>query len=696
MNSFSQQQLTASTSAIDNFRRGTALWGILLAQMQSGKTETYLRIACELLELKLVDFVVIFSGNSEIDLCEQVYENVKEEQRYVKNAAKKPSSFWPKWENSMKIKYAHLDEDDIEDKIGRKFKYQKKISVVWGTELNQYSGPTERTLFIWEEAHFAQNITQRPDKFLKKIGISANGNIDSLRKNQNLVLSVSATPFSELADIHHFNQEKFVIKMEPGTSYVSVKQIRDSNRLKGWSNLKDGLQNAFALYDPSFGPQYVVIRVSKKTEEDVREICAQRGWKVVIHDSVSKERDEGKKTWDSMDKAPERNTAILIRGMCRMGKNMQKKHLLFVFETAKKSATDTILQGLLGRSCGYSEGSDRVYVFIANKIIESKELDRYIELWDNDGVTILPNNANNLIANKETKYKHPIIPFAIENAFNPTDSNKTVMRNVRNLLKNTQFVPPKTEEAQFQEIKARLLAQKTDYEKNEIVVHNVCDNVKANDRRRENQELYQWKWRKFCEKIMHYNSTPNMCPEHLWHTGIKTIKGNYTFEEGRIINIFRYDNDMPEYGIKAGTVYIYGVTNVRNSVFSEKTNIPRTTQKEVFAHHLEDRTEIFSNGAFTIDLSVETATSESQMYDGLNTIITVSAQFPNSERKIHSCWDDETQTYKGILVNDLIYESLTRGRIFNEIKTRFGVTLKTEKAEQQNIANFIRLTSISW
>ncbi len=693
MNSFSQQQLTASTSAIDNFRRGTALWGILLAQMQSGKTETYLRIACELLELKLVDFVVIFSGNSEIDLCEQVYENVKEEQRYVKKPLKKPSSFWPKYLASKEEALLSVPEQFRSAVlVGMKTEWKDKISVVWGTELNQYSGPTERTLFIWEEAHFAQNITQRPDKFLKKIGISANGNIDSLRKNQNLVLSVSATPFSELSDIHHFNQEKFVVKMEPGTNYVGVKQIRDSNRLYGWSNLKDGLQNAFALYNPSFGPQYVVIRVSKKTEENVREICAQKGWKVVIHDSVSKERDEGKKTWDSMDKAPERNTAILIRGMCRMGKNMQKKHLLFVFETAKKSATDTILQGLLGRSCGYSEGSDRVYVFIANKIIESKEIDRYIELWDNDGITILPNNANNLIANKETKYKHPIIPFAIENVFNTTDSNKTVMRKVRNLLENTQFVPPKTEQSQFKEIKNRLLAL-IDYKKNIRVVHNVCDNVEVNDRKIKNNEpTYQLKWRKFCEEIKRYNTTPDMCPEHLWHTGIKDSTG----EEGRIINIFRYDKDMPEYGIKAGTVYIYGVTEVRNSVFSEKTNIPRTTQKEVFAHQLEDRTEIFSNGAFTIDLSVETATSESQMYDGLNTIITVSAQFPNSERKIHSCWDDNSQTYKGILVNDLIYESLTRGRIFNEIKTRFGVTLKTEKAEQQNIANFIRLTSISW
>ena len=56
MKHFSQQQLKASNEAIENFVKGTALWGILLAQMQSGKTDTYLRIACELLEKNMVDY----------------------------------------------------------------------------------------------------------------------------------------------------------------------------------------------------------------------------------------------------------------------------------------------------------------------------------------------------------------------------------------------------------------------------------------------------------------------------------------------------------------------------------------------------------------------------------------------------------------------------------------------------------------
>ncbi|NDA63624.1 MAG: hypothetical protein EBX50_16565 [Chitinophagia bacterium] len=405
LKNFSQQQLKASNEAIENFVKGAALWGILLAQMQSGKTDTYLRIACELLDKNLVDFVVIFSGNSETDLCDQVYENVKEEQRNVKNPVAKSSSFWPKYLSSKEESLASVPQQFRSFALeGMKSTNKAKISIVWGTELNNYSGPTERTLFIWDEAHFAQNITQRPDKFLKKIGISANGDSSLLKQKQNMVLSVSATPFSELSDIHHMNQAKFVIKMEPGETYVSVKQIRDSKRLIGYSNIETGLRTAFSLSNPAEGPQWAVIRISKKSEDLVKDLCMVNGWRFVVYDSISKEKDEGKKAWDSMAKPPKCNTAILIRGMCRMGKNMQKKHLSFVFETAKKSSTDTVLQGLLGRCCGYSEGSSKVYAFVSQKIIDSNEINRYIELWDNDGVQIMPSKANNLI-NNDIKFK---------------------------------------------------------------------------------------------------------------------------------------------------------------------------------------------------------------------------------------------------------------------------------------------------
>ncbi len=662
MNSFSQQQLTASNDAIDNFRRGTALWGILLAQMQSGKTETYLRIACELLELKLVDFVVIFSGNSEIDLCEQVYENVKEEQRNVKNAAKKPSSFWPKYLASKEEALISVPAEYRSFALtGIKANLKEKFSVVWGTELNQYSGPTERTFFIWDEAHFAQNITQRPDKFLKKIGIAANGDSNALRQQQNLVLSVSATPFSELSDRHHLTQNKFVIKMEPGTSYVSVKQIRDSNRLRSFDNLESGLLSAFALYDPSYGPQWAVIRISKKNEDLVKDCCIASGWRFVIHDSVSKERDEGRKAWDSMHKAPKRNTVILIRGMCRMGKNMQKKHLLFVFETAKNSSTDTVLQGLLGRTCGYSEGSDRVTVFVSRKIFNpnkrENDINRYISLWDEDGVEILPRKANNLTVTKLADQK-PIIPIKVKRSDLNNNRPNVIADVIKAFVEEPFRIQNKNSDINFDFQNVRV------FYLDESKATRGRDKAYAIQRAFENGEA-----RNFGSGSGTVENEVNIwCP--------KRISG---FDSG----------------------YVYVHTNVPISE-DERQLIPHTTKKEIFAHCLENGIQQESNGGFTILLSPETAIYEDIMLNELEFLVKLSEdnknKTPSFPCSINSCYDAQNNEFKGILVNQRVYDSLTEGgKIFDGIKNKFNKTIKIENATNNSVVDgFIRLTSINW
>ena len=61
------EHLEAANKIIESYREG-GRWTILLAQMQSGKTFTFLFVAAELIRLNMVENVVIFSGNSETDL----------------------------------------------------------------------------------------------------------------------------------------------------------------------------------------------------------------------------------------------------------------------------------------------------------------------------------------------------------------------------------------------------------------------------------------------------------------------------------------------------------------------------------------------------------------------------------------------------------------------------------------------------
>jgi hypothetical protein len=47
-----------------------------------------------------------------------------------------------------------------------------------------------------------------------------------------------------------------------------------------------------------------------------------------------------------------------------MGKQIIKDNILFCLETTQKPKTDTLVQGLLGRCCGYHSFSDILIYFI--------------------------------------------------------------------------------------------------------------------------------------------------------------------------------------------------------------------------------------------------------------------------------------------------------------------------------------------
>lgn len=359
----------------------------LLAQMQSGKTDCYLLLACECLRLGFVEHGVVFSGNAEIDLRDQLLKEVN---------GTGDSKFYDKYT-------LYLEQIGV-DTITRCeiIRYIKcHIRVVWGPGgLKHYSGPVTNTLFIWEESHYAQSIHNCPAAFLNMVGLCATGDITTLKSQGNYMISVSATPFSELCDLYNYNQHanKELVYMPPGNNYTSVKDIRDSGRLHFYTNIQVGLISALTFSKSnSSTPFYAIVRISAQNEALIKSIIQDCGCDYVMYDSITTgaERERGVCVWKGLDNPPRgRPIVILIREKCRMGQNLNKKYILFVFETANHSNTDTILQGLLGRTTGYSDGSERIHVWV-NKNCED-EINKYITLTDHLNSLA----ANSLTANK--------------------------------------------------------------------------------------------------------------------------------------------------------------------------------------------------------------------------------------------------------------------------------------------------------
>ena len=664
-NRFSEEQIAVASALVSDMSSNYEIrWTVLLAQMQSGKTEAYLLVACEMLRIGRVENVVVFSGNAETDLKDQLVEIVSGGNH----------KFWRKYERYME-EVLCVDRDAAQDYIDT---LKPKFQIVWGTELKKYSGPTREVLWIWDESHFAQTIGQCPDKFLRNIGISADGDFAVLAEKDNYVLSVSATPFSELSDAHHHVQNKAVSYMRPGAGYTSVKNIRDSGRLRQFESMTIGLTDALSL--PRSSPKYAIVRITKKNEEIVKAVVKANGWRYVVFDSVStgREKQEGERVWNGMKEAPPTDTVILIRGKCRMGKNLEKKHVLFVMETAKQSNTDTVLQSLLGRVCGYSEGSDKIVVFLHNKIVSSKDIDRYITMVDEKETTgdisTTPLKANNL-AEKKIKKTEPIIPIKItrDHVISTTNDTPRIVDDIYHAFNNNVRIANRNDQRVYDKVRDKIINAYNDDRTNLRVFYlDISKKTRGADKAAKLVEAFAK------EETLLLGS------------------GCGIDKEGLEVNIW-FPKNIP--GMNANEMYI---TAHVTKADASPDNVPLTTGREVFRHRTEDGDDVESNGAFSVFLSKDTACDKHKMSTELHNIITLSLSMPNNSRKVASCWDHKDKVSKGIIVSQDVFKALEKGGIiYNDFKALWGIEISIKKAsgpvpKELSRKGCLRLASISW
>lgn len=672
MQSFSEQQILAVTLAIEAFRRDVIRWVILLAQMQSGKTEAYLLIACELIRNKLVKNAIIFSGNTETDLRDQLKDQLKVGSAFYEKYVNMRSEEEAKTRNMTSFYEFRLLDTQIRAEATEII---SNIRVVWGCELTAYSGPFSDTFFIWEEAHHAQSLDQRPAKFLEKIEVSADGNVHCLERNRNIMMSISATPFSELSDNLRQTQGKRVVKMMPGESYTSVKDIKEFGRIVPFTNKATGVANALAL---ALKPEnvsrkwYAIIRIQQKNEDMVKGVVKDNKWKCVVYDTTERdrtERENGENAWKNMHQEPAENTVILIRGRCRMGKNLKKEHLLFVFETSKMSNTDTVLQSLLGRTCGYSKGSDRVIVYLSHKIVASGEIERYIAMWDREGVQIMPTCANNL-TDKKVKTHVPIIPIKITL---PEGFSRGRNRELENYIRSVVVNEP-----------------------HKLVSKNSASVSRELTQKILNGGKFKCYYIKPGKKVRNENKGRELIQAYEHGIARDFGSGCGIDSEATEVNIWVFGQNLPAEFDKS-TIYI--TAHVTREDINE-VNIPATTGREVFATRLEDGTEQTGNGGMTIKLSSHTANNVTAMKTELcQNMIDTSLKIQGCDRKVTSCWDEGV---KGILVTPEVYAQLQKGgTIYEHVKREYDVSLNTCKSsgpQPKNIIKrgFIKLASISW
>ena len=357
----SPQQTAAAENIRSVFLAKQIRYAILMAKCQSGKTGAFQELIRLMLSSDVVQKVYILCGSSEIGLREQAIQDTK------------------------KANNASYESD--------------KIKVLFRQDFKGYTMDITKALIIVDESHLDQAQNQELDKFLADHGLSMDGNPTKLNEKNAFIVSVDATPYSELAALKHGETPfaKHVETLLPGPTYFGLSEYRFGGLLKETYDISKN-PGRFQMLLATYGRKWALVRLThgkhaSSEEASIKDVCISSGFPFLYYTEQRTEvaitRDEQMRIGASipcLEDAPLKPTVVIIRGRLRAGKVVPKKHISFVWEGAKNSKTDALVQGLPGRMCGYELGEIKPLLFVPaaalkshdDKVLKASEMDRAI------------------------------------------------------------------------------------------------------------------------------------------------------------------------------------------------------------------------------------------------------------------------------------------------------------------------------
>lgn len=382
------EQQTAANNIRRAFLEGRLRYAILMARCQSGKTGAFLDLARSMLAAGEVMRVYILCGSSETDLRDQAKQRAEEAL---------PAG---------------------------------KFNVLFRQDFDKATMNITNSLIVVDESHLDQNKGSQLHKFMKRHGLSMDGNPATLEAKNAYMVSVDATPYSELASLIHKEtpHSKHVEMLAAGKGYFGLGDYKGTGRLLSTFDFVAEPERFKALLR-SHEHKWLLVRLTWTKTADLKEsalktLCADAGVAVKYFTADDAERPQI--AVNDLKVAPAVTTVVILRGRLRAGKTVTKAHIGFVWEGAADPKTDALVQGLPGRMCGYDFDSDyRPTIFVApaalreyeDKVVKASEMGRAVLEYP----IAMPQKATNLkkahVANlKKDAHKnvwHQCPPLAI-------------------------------------------------------------------------------------------------------------------------------------------------------------------------------------------------------------------------------------------------------------------------------------------
>ena len=394
---FHENQIQTAEEIVGFIQTATIFCMLLLAQMQSGKTGTYLNVAFDCIKNQHMDHVIIICGSRDTSLRKQTQDDLE---NAIDTYSEKHSINIPNYRNLQK-------------------KLKNRIKIYWSQDLKEKNGGPikieNNTLIIHDESHAAQSKNNKPYlDFYKKHNIekSLQGDNSQIEPRNIRILEVSATPFSSIIANEKIKNEMYSIKereeIENENMILSKKEIVFANpgeKYKGINAMLSGNHihfDAMPIKEHShehisrvlrdkYDKKYCIVRTkcAIKDEALMREIASNCDYDYIsIFGTLKKNKSESEDSeesdvFDFLGKEPSKRTIVHICGKARMGQQLDKTYIGMIYEQSSNPNTDTILQGLLGRMCGYYD-TPIPDIYISAK--KKTEILEYADAWDSKNI----------------------------------------------------------------------------------------------------------------------------------------------------------------------------------------------------------------------------------------------------------------------------------------------------------------------
>lgn len=290
-------------------------------------------------------------------------------------------------------------------------------------------------IIFLDEVHIATELKNEIGRTFLSCGLLS---IKNLIERNIKIIQISATPDIALSELYKWDETNYNVSIiKSPDNYIGIQKLLDNNQIYEYKSLTD-IKNVIEIkqtiqikYGNNF--KYHLLRVQTNlgdsyiTMNNINKVFDDNDKFLVRNYFIDNEIDATEDLNDLyLDNKPNKHTIIIIKEKIRCSYTINKTNIGILYERKAETIQNetTIIQGFLGRACGYYDNSNRNIIIYTNLDIVAAYILK-IDLEHEKELYKIKNNKK-IINDKDINYNLKTYTTNINN-----EKNKTKEYNIK-------------------------------------------------------------------------------------------------------------------------------------------------------------------------------------------------------------------------------------------------------------------------